>query len=189
MRTEVVGENIKIYFESQHELEVLSRWEAEACRLMPNLARVWRTELQMVSGLGSLIEMMPDGMCFISLGELVKTGSGTPIVLDARATKGKAGRPLDARIIQASLKLLLLAPYEIFLEQEKKWRREKYFLGVRDKCVKDAMRKAEYSAVRDANMCVARAQRLVYELFHRHPEMLIPYTILCGIAKDWHNKN
>ena len=187
MKIELSGEELHINLESDQEQRDFEQWGVEVYRLMPNLAEVWQTELQTLTDLRGLHEMMQLGARFFTIKYFFKTGLGKAIIFDTRSLEKKGGRPLDARTIQASIKLLLFAPYKMILEQEKAWRTKKYLAEVRDKGVTKSIKQAKYRASQDADMCVARAQRLVVEFLKRHRELVVPHTILCNLARDWEN--
>jgi len=160
-------------------------FEAEAKQIMPNLSELWYAELQVWNNLKPLCETMQQDVRLFPLKKFLKTGLGTPIIIDTRKSDKEAGRPLDLRTIQASLKLLLFAPYEVVLEQEKAWRIEIYMAALRDKNVTLAVRRERHRAIRDAHMCVTRAHKIVAEFLEYNPGLLVPYIILSNIARDW----
>jgi len=168
---------------------------------MPNLVKVWRTEPRFLNTMEDAIKLMWIGGRLHPFREFIRPGLGQWLMIrDSNPQKSedsdldweserKGGRPLDYRTLVAAARLLCFAPYEMVLEQEKKWRIERYLARVKDKNVIRSTRHAKYNAVKAADMCVARAQELVSkyvaEYVEKNPEASFYFLIIGIAAKDW----
>jgi ureidoglycolate hydrolase len=89
-------------------------------------------------------------------------------------------------------RLLAFAPYELVLEKEKQWHKARYLAKVRDKNVLREVRSANKRAVRDADMCVARAQSIVESLqagyLEKHPEGAVYFLIMKSLSDEMTNR-
>jgi hypothetical protein len=166
----------------QNELETLL---AEARKKLPNLKRLWEADIISISNLSEISELLSNRGSYISnFRQLLIDGKGIPLAIK---NKSNSGRPLDDRSIQACMKLLLGAPWEFVLNKEKKWRRETLG-GPRDPNVKGSVKRAQYKATREADMCLKRARELIERFYDNNPEYFALFIALSVVGGETYNK-
>ena len=186
MKIELADNQLKIYFENEQEQKDYEEWIAEARKLLPRIVKFWSIEPPILS-VPQLFEKIRQEDGFLgSFKNFFRSDNIKPIFIRGPRPEGKPGRPIDDRTIVAVFRLICCAPYDLVLDQEKKWRTEKYLADVRDKNVIRAVKKAKYEAQKDADMCVARAQESVFDFLERYPELAVNYIVFSNLAKDWH---
>lgn len=165
--------------------------EDELSRLIPNLIQIW--ELEELTSINSLsreqLSILRGGLTSFLSTPGAKLQQIVAIPSSDKKSSPKGGRPLMnwdeqelkgtyrtqylGRTLLAALKLACYSPRELVLKQEKAWRKKKYT----GEQVKDA--------VRDADNCVARAERLVQRVFDQHPEYLDHYTEMQKAVREY----
>ena len=193
---------LRIEFEDEQDREAYKAMVAEMQQLMPKLMKVWEKEPRFLTKMQDCTELMRKGGQLADFhvsdeGWLTDTRDlvlirdrkpGRTPSTGGDSSEREGGRPLESRTVIATMRLLSFAPYEVVLEEEKKWRRKRYLEEVRDKGVAGKVKDARKRAVRDANMCVARAQKkaseLLAEYVRNHPESLVPLMIWANVAHN-----
>ena len=146
---------------------------------LPRLQELWERDLVVLSNLTDILQLK--GQTISVSDEPSIFGVGTPVAI---RLKRAYGRPMDQHTLLAALRLLLGAPFERVLAQEKEWRLRKYYQKLRDKTVKREQKKARNNAVRDADMCLKRACDSVTEFFNWNPELFLQYAILQTVVRE-----
>lgn len=196
MKTVSIGKKLSIEFESDRESADFERWLIQAWQLMPNLMYLIKLvdeepsiltesefrEKQRAEGLWVMPSLKT--ILDIGVGHIALT-TDKKLVAMRRDTDGNQMQLDASRVILSGLKLFCFIPYDEVLEQEKAWRTKKYMAEVRDKCVVSAVEEAKYRAVRNADMCVFRAKKLVQAFFKKHPEFAFEWAMLYNVARQW----
>ncbi len=184
MKIELADNQLKIYFENEQEQKDYEEWIAEARKLLPRIIKLWSIEPPILS-VPQLFEKIRQEDGFLgSFKNFFRSDNIKPIFIRGPRPEGKPGRPIDDRTIVAVFRLICCAPYDLVLDQEKKWRTEKYLADVRDKNAIRAVKKAKYKAQKDADMCVARAQEAVFDFLERYPELVVNYIVFSNVVKE-----
>lgn len=167
-----------IQAENPQEENVMEALYAAAIAFLPRLQELWDKDLIVLSKLTDLSELTGT-MVFPEKHSIFDPG--TPVAV---RLKTAYGRPMDKRTLLAALRLLLCAPVEKVLAQEKEWRVKEYDQKVRDKSVDRERKKARKNAIHDADMCLKRARDLVGEFFNQHPELIPQYAIFQTVVRE-----
>jgi hypothetical protein len=160
-----------------HEHSLAQAWE-----LMPNFLRVLRREPLILNAKQLFDKQRKEGGHIIPVREALKRSIGCLALI--RDGRQKSGRPHCDRFLLATTKLLGFVPYEQVLKEEKDWRKKKCVSEIRDKYIESSSKDAEYRAVRDANMCVAREKKQLAEFFIRYPQFELGWSILNDVARQ-----
>jgi len=197
---EVVEGKAFLVCESRDECKSLRKQQEKAWRQMPALARLWNQEPWVLSRNDFRRKLREEGLWFTPSLKPIFTSRRKQyravLIADKKlvATRwnndeGGQTEVRADRIEVAAFKFLCLMRYDQVLEQEKAWRRQKYRAELRDHCALRQVKDAEYRAIRNADMCVSRAYKLVCQYFRRHPELALQYAIFYDVARRWENAN
>ena len=170
---------VLIQAENPQEENDLEAFRAEAIASLPRLQELWEKDLIVLSNLADLSELTGKSVYFPEKPSIFNTG--TPLAI---RLKRSYGRPMDKRTLLAALRLILGAPMEKVLAQEKEWRISEHYKKLRDKSVISAQKKARNRAVRDADMCLKRACDSVAEFFIQQPELFPQHAILQIVVRE-----
>ena len=178
---------VRVEFADDQDRQTYEMRVDEARQCMANLVRGWEAEPLVCTSMKDVIEMWQNGVRPCPFKEWLRTGMGRPLLICDESER-KGGRPLGHRTLVAMFRLLGFAPYELVLEKEKQWRKERYLAKVRDRNVLRAVTSANKRAVRDADMCVARAQRIVESLqaeyLKKHPKEGVYFLIFKSLGGE-----
>ncbi len=184
MKIEFFENQLRIYCENEQEQKGYEEWIAGARKLLPRIVKLWSLEPPILS-VPQLFEKIRQEDGFLgSFKNFFRSDNIKPIFIRGPRPEGKPGRPIDDRTIVAVFRLICCAPYDLVLDQEKKWRTGKYLADVRDKNAIRAVKKAKYKAQKDADMCVARAQEAVFDFLERYPELVVNYIVFSNVVKE-----
>lgn len=163
---------VELYGEEE---ETYKRWLAQLQEALPKLEEIW----EKVEMIRFSPELLREGFFLQKFRGLSSMPVGVmPKVLIYDYGEQRPGCPADIATLTVMLKILFLAPREVVLKQEKERRKSKYSSEIRDNNVRSALKKAEYRAIRNADTCVARAERAVLEYLRTKPEFLIPHLLM-----------
>ena len=165
--------------ENLQEENSVKALRAEVIDILPRLQELWEKDLIVLSKLSDLSELK--GKYVFPSKKFSIFDTGTPIAI---RVKRAYGRSMDKRTLLATMRLLLGAPIEKVLAQEKEWRLEEYYQKLRDKSVERELKKARKNAIRNADMCLKRACDSVEEFFNQNPELLLQYSILQAVVRE-----
>jgi len=169
-------------FDSNREKLNYEHSLAQARELMPNFLRVLRREPLILNAKQLFDKQRKEGGHIIPVREALKRSIGCLALI--RDGRQKSGRPHCDRFLLDTTKLLGFVPYDKVLKEEKDWRKKKYVSEIRDKCVESSIKDAEYRAVKDANMCVARSKKQLAEFFIRYPQFELGWSVLNDVARQ-----
>ena len=165
--------------ENPKEAGEIEAIKATALALLPKLQVLWESDLVVFSEVTDIFQLSGHT---ISIPEKPSIfDKGTPVAV--RLPRA-CGRPMDPRTLLAALRLLLCAPPEKVIAQEKEWRIDEYTKKLRGKSVKRELDKARNRAIRDSDMCVKRARESLEKYFNQHPDMQIPHGILQSVVRE-----
>lgn len=166
-------------------------YQAEAVRvreLMPKLARLWVIKPRFLDTVNDCWELMLVGGRlgdFHIADESWLTGMQELVVREIRE-EAKGGRPLDGCTLVAAMRLMLFAPHDLVLKLEKKRREEQYLAEDKRRGLKAAAKETHARVIRDADMCVARSQRIVDKAreayLREHPSDIVYFLMFSDEA-------
>lgn len=181
--TPIGGKGVQIEFANDQEARRWQEEEANMRRLMPNLMKLWEMEPRFLVRKKDFFDLMRVGG---RLGEFSVSDAGwltepRQLVLAQVESERKAGRPVNERTLLAAMRLLMFAPPSIVLAMEKEWQEKACMDKVRDHCVAREVRSAHSKAVKNAENCVARAQKMVAKArscyLEKYPKS-VPYFLV-----------
>ncbi|MFC2070410.1 hypothetical protein ACFLTB_04480 [Chloroflexota bacterium] len=177
LKTDAKG-NVLIQPENQAEEQQIEGFKKSVIQALPQLKKLWAKDLVLLSDLSDTGVLDGETVIFT---RTFSFGKGKPIAI---RLKGVSGRPLNERTLNAALKLLTGAPFEMVLNQEKQWRTNEYLNKVRDKSVQREINKAHNSAIRDADMCLKRAEKSVSNYLKKNDGMLLLHAIMQTVIRE-----
>ena len=184
------GKRVQIEFANDQEARRWQKEEANMRRLMPNLMKLWKMEPRLLVTKKDFLELMKVGGL---IGEFSVSDAGwldeaRQLVLAQVESERKAGRPVNQRTLVAAMRLLMFAPPRKVLAMEKEWQEKACMAKVRDQCVAREVKKARSKAVKDAENCVARAQKMVAkarsDYLGKYPESAPFFLVADKVVSD-----
>jgi len=160
----------------------LAKFEETAASIVPKLQILWSTEMP-VATLDDLLDMLAMGVEFPPKTAGLLRKYVEPLMIDGRQSLKLPGRPEGNRLLQAELKLLLCAPRELLLTQEKEWLTNQYLDEAKGKLTQNELKNAKRRAVQNADMCILRAEESVTQFLRKYPELDELYLAVREIVK------
>jgi len=136
-----------------------------------------------MASLDKAMDMVLEGVKFAPRTTGLWSERLRPMMIDRRPSRKIPGHPDGHRLLQATMKLLLCAPRELLLTQEKEWLTSQYLDEAKGKLTQNELKNAKRRAVQNADMCILRAEEAVTQFLRKYPEIEELYLSLREIVE------